>query len=207
MKAVKNGKFDIYFNATSSKFKYVCVEEYTDLKVNITINNKANWNPLYIILKDGDTLLTAATGDLVSGTTFAVSGDYIGKSLSYQFVSGDKKSESANVTISRNGATITLEEATVKLTFKLNTDNAKQWWGNVSKIHVWNTGTSFDTSWPGNEMIYDGNYTWHINVPSELVGKTINYLIHNGNGWQSKDSKLTISASGNTVTGSSIGIN
>ena len=113
----------------------------------------------------------------------------------------------ANVTITRNGATVILEETAIKLTFMLDTANSKQWWGTTAKIHVWNTGTSFDTSWPGNTLVYDGNYTWHINVPSELVGKTINYLIHNGNGWQSSDSIVTITASGVTVKGSQIGIN
>ncbi len=207
VKVAKNGKFDIYFNAETAKFKYTCVEEYTNLSVNITIDNKANWSPLYIILKDGETLLTAAEGDLVTDNKFAVSGDYIGSSLSYQFVSGDKKSEPAFVTISKNGAAVTLEENVIKLYFQLDTDNAKQWWGTTSKIHVWNTGTSFDTSWPGTTMTSEGNYTWSVVVPSELVGKTINYLIHNGNGWQSNDATVTIKAEGNTVTGSSIGIN
>jgi len=207
IKVAKNGKFDVYFNPTTNKFKYECVDEYTDLMVNITINNKANWNPLYIILKSGDTLLTAASGNLVSGNKYAVSGDYIGSSLNYQFVSGSKKSEAANVTITRNGATVMLEETIIKLKVQLNTDNSKQWWGNTMKIHVWNTGTSFDTSWPGTVMTFEGNYTWSINVPSELVGKTINYLVHNGNGWQSKDATVTISAKGNTITGSSININ
>lgn len=207
VKVAKNGKFDIYFNAETAKFKYTCVEEYTNLSVNITIDNKANWSPLYIILKDGETLLTAAEGDLVTDNKFAVSGDYIGSSLSYQFVSGDKKSEPAFVTISKNGAAVTLEENVIKLYFQLDTDNAKQWWGTTSKIHVWNTGTAFDTSWPGTTMTSEGNYTWSVVVPSELVGKTINYLIHNGNGWQSSDSTVTIKAEGNTVTGSSIGIN
>ncbi len=207
IKVAKNGKFDIYFNAATAKFKYSCVEEYTNLNVTITVDNKANWSPLYIILKDGDTLLTAAEGDLVTDNKFTVSGEYIGSSLSYQFVSGDKKSDPAFVTISRGGATVTLEENVIKLYFQLDTDNAKQWWGTTSKIHVWNTGTAFDTTWPGTTMTSEGNYTWSVVVPSELVGKTINYLIHNGNNWQSKDSKLTISAEGNTVTGSSIGIN
>ena len=207
VKAAKNGKFDIYFNASSKKLKYVCVEEYTDLKVNITINNKANWSPLYIILKDGNNLLTAPEGDAVTNNIYAVSADYIGSSLSYQFVSGTKKSDPANVTITHNGATITLEETIVKLKFQLNTANAKQWWGNTSMIHVWDTGTSFDTSWPGTQMTSEGNYTWSVVVPSELVGKTINFLIHNGNGWKSSDSKVTIKAEGNTVTGSSIGVN
>lgn len=207
IKIAKNGKFDISFNPTTKKFKYTCTEEYTDLKVDITVNNKANWSPLRVVLKAGNTLLTAAEGDLVENNKISVSGEYIGSTLSYQFFTDGKQSEVANVTISHNGATVTLEENVILLTFKLDTANSKQYWGNTSKIHVWNTGTSFDTSWPGNTLIYDGNYTWHIVVPSELVGKTINYLIHNGNGWQSKDSKLTISAEGNTVTGSSIGIN
>jgi hypothetical protein len=56
-------------------------------------------------------------------------------------------------------------------------------------------------------MIYDGNYTWHIAVPSELVGKTIKYLVHNGNGWQSADSEITIKEGDNIVKGSSIGVN
>jgi hypothetical protein len=203
----KNGRFDIYFKASEAKFKYTCVEEYTDLTVNININNKANWSPLRILLKSGDTLLTAAEGDVVTGDSFAVSGDYIGSTLTYQFFTDGKQSEPANINITKNGATVTLEETIIKLIFKLDTDNSKQYWGTTAKIHVWNTGTSFDTSWPGNAMTYDGDHTWHIIVPSELVGKTINYLVHNGNGWQSKDSKVTINAAGNTVTGSSIGVN
>lgn len=203
----KNGRFDIYFKASEAKFKYTCVEEYADLTVNISINNKANWSPLRILLKSGDTLLTAAEGDVVTGDSFAVSGDYIGSTLTYQFFTDGKQSEPANINITKNGATVTLEEIIIKLIFKLDTDNSKQYWGTTAKIHVWNTGTSFDTSWPGNAMTYDGDHTWHIIVPSELVGKTINYLVHNGNGWQSKDSKVTINAAGNTVTGSSIGVN
>ncbi|MBQ5700740.1 MAG: starch-binding protein, partial [Alistipes sp.] len=192
--------------ATSKKFKYTCIEEYTDLNVTITVDNKANWSPLYIILKDGENLITPAEGALVEGNKYTISGDYIGSSLSYQFVSGDKQSDPAFVTISKNGATVTLEENVVKLYFQLDTANAKQWWGNTSKIHVWNTNTSFDTSWPGTTMTSEGNYTWSVVVPSELVGKTINFLIHNGNNWQSKDSKVTIKAEGVTVTGSSIGV-
>ena len=201
----KNGKFDIYFNAETAKFKYTCAEEYTNLMVNITIDNKAGWNPLYITLKQGDNVI-ADKADVANGM-YQLSGDYIGSSLTYQFFTDGKQTEEANITITKNGAALTVEENVIKLIFKLDTDNSKQWWGETAKIHVWNTGTSFDTIWPGNELTYDGNYTWHIIVPSELVGKTINYLIHNGNGWQSPDSKITISASGNTVTGSSIGIN
>lgn len=202
MKAAKNGKFDIYFNG-SNKVRYVCVEEYTDLTVNITIDNKANWSPLYITLKSGENVVVENA--TVTGNVFAVSGDYIGESLSYTLSNGTKTSE-GNVTIAKDGATINLEETIIKLKVQLNTDNAKQWWGNTMKIHVWNTGTSFDTSWPGTTMTNEGNYTWSINVPSELVGKTINYLVHNGGGWQSSNATVTIKKEGNTVTSSSIGI-
>ena len=205
MKVSKNGKYNLYLNATAKKVKVECVEEYTDLKVNITIDNKANWNPLTITLKEGNTVI--ADKATVTGNTYSISGDYIGSTLTCQFFSGSKQSAVMNVAITKNGATVTLEETVIKLKVQLNTANAKQWWGNTMKIHVWETGTSFDTSWPGNTMTSEGNYTWSIIVPSELVGKTIKYLVHNGNGWQSKYSKVTIKAEGNTVTGSSIGIN
>lgn len=205
IKVNKNGKFDIYFNATSKAFKCTCVEEYAGLMVDITIDNKANWSPLYITLKDGDTVV--ADNATVTNNKYQVSGEYIGKTLTCTLSNGTKTSEVMNVAITKTGATVTLEETIIKLKVQLNTANAKQWWGDTMKIHVWETGTSFDTSWPGNAMTSEGNYTWSIIVPSELVGKTIKYLVHNGNGWQSKDSTVTIKAEGNTVTGSSIGIN
>lgn len=207
MKVAKNGKFNLYLNPTALKVRVECVEEYTDLTVNITIDNKANWSPLYIYLEADGTAITSASGALVSDNTYAVSGDYIGSTLTCKFISGSKVSEVMNVAITKDGATVTLEETIIKLMVQLTTDNAKQWWGNTMKIHVWGTGTSFDTSWPGNTMTSEGNYTWSIIVPSELVGKTINYLVHNGNGWQSSDSTVTISAEGKTVDAKTIGIN
>ena len=205
IKVAKNGKFDISFNATTKKIKVVCVEEYTDLKVNITIDNKANWSPLYITLKDGGTVV--ANNATVTNNKYQVSGEYIGKNLTCTLSNGTKTSEVMNVAITKDGATVTLEETIIKLKVQLDTDNAKTWWGNTMKIHVWETDTSFDTSWPGHAMTSEDNHTWSIIVPSELVGKTIKYLVHNGNGWQSKDSTVTIKAEGNTIKGSSIGIN
>ncbi len=203
MKAAKNGKFDISFNAAAKKIKYTCVEEYTGT-VDININNKANWSPLYITLKNGETVI--ADKQTVTDNKFAVDMNYIAEELSYTLSNGTK-TKSGIVNITKDGATITLEENVVLLKVQLDTDNAKQWWGNTMKIHVWETGTSFDTSWPGNTMKSEGNYTWSIEVPLELVGKTIKFLVHNGNGWQCPDATVTISASGNTITGSSIGIN
>ena len=201
----KNGKYDIYLNPNALQVKAVCVEEYTDLMVGITIDNQANWSPLYITLMNGDKVV--ADNVAVTDNKYQISGDYIGSTLTCTLSNGSKTSEVMNVAITKTGATVTLEETIIKLKIQLNTANSKQWWGNTMKIHVWNTGTSFDTSWPGNTMTSEGSYTWSIIVPSELVGKTINYCVHNGNGWQSKDATVKIAAEGNTVTGSSIGIN
>ena len=203
IKVNTNGKFNLYFNPTSKEFKYEVVEEYADLKVNITIDNQANWSPLYITLKSGDT--TVADKATVTNNKYAVSGAYIGETLSYALSNGSKEME-GNVSITKDGATITLEETIIKLKVKLDDSNSQQWWGNTMKIHVWNTGTSFDTSWPGNTMTSEGNYTWSITVPSELVGKTIDFLVHNGNGWQSPNSKVTIKAEGNTLTSTELKI-
>lgn len=74
-------------------------------------------------------------------------------------------------------------------------------------IYVWESGSALDTPWPGTEMTSEGNYTWSINVPSELVGKTINYIINNGDKWQSRNATVTINAEGNYVNAKDIGIN
>ena len=203
---IKSGKYDVYFNTASHAFKYECVESFDNISVNITINNKANWSPLYIYLEYNGSAITPANGALVEGSSYAVSGEYIGETLACKFISGDKVSAVYSVAVTKNGATVTLEENVVKLYYKLDDSNSQQYWGNTTKIHVWNTNTSFDTTWPGNTMTSEGNYTWSIIVPSELVGKTINFLVHNGNGWQSPDSKVTIKAEGNTVTSTSLGV-
>lgn len=205
MTVSKNGKYDLYLNPNANKVKVKCVEEYTDLMVTITVDNKANWSPLYITLKDGNAVI--ANKASVTNNKYQISAEHIGKTLTCTLSNGTKTSEVMNVSITKTGATVTLEETIIKLKVQLNTNNAKQWWGNTMKIHVWETGTSFDTTWPGNTMASEGNYTWSIIVPSELVGKTIKYCVHNGNGWQSKDATVTISAGGNSVTGTSIGIN
>ena len=203
IKVNMNGKFNLYFNPSTKAFKCECVEEYVDLKVNITIDNKANWSPLYITLKSGNT--TIVDNATVTNNKYAVSGNYIGETLSYVLSNGSKTNE-GNVSITKTGATITLEETIIKLKVKLVDSNSQEYWGNTMKIHVWNTGTSFDTSWPGHTMTSEGNYTWSITVPSELVGKTIDFLVHNGNGWQCPDSKVTIKAEGNTLTSTELKI-
>ena len=97
IKIAKNGKFDISFNAATSQFKYTCVEEYSNLTVSIAIDNKAGWSPLRLVLKSGDNFITAPEGDLIEGSSYAVSGDYIGSSLTYQFLTDGKQGEDAQL--------------------------------------------------------------------------------------------------------------
>ena len=204
IKASKNGKFDIYFNTVSKVFKYTCTEEYTSLTVDIIFDNKANWSPLYVTLKSGETIV--ADNATVTDNKYTVSGEYIGQTLTY-IVSNGTKTLEGNVTIAKSGATISVDEVIITLTFVADTDNTKQWFANAH-IHVWGTGTAIDSpGWPGIAMTDNGDKTWSINVPSELVGKTINYVVNNGGDWKSNDSTVTIKAEGNTINLSSIGIN
>ena len=207
MKPAKNGKFDVYFNATSKVVKYTCVEEYTNLTVNVTIENKAGWNPLYITLTNGTQ--TIVSNAVVSNNVYAISGDYIGQSLSYTLSNGSKTS-TGNVTISKTGATIELEEVAVvtRIVYKNVNSNQQQYWGNKTCLYVWGSGSTLDTGWPGNVMTKDTKeaHTWYITIPSSLVGKTINYIINNGGGWQSADKKLTIKEGDNVLTDAMLGI-
>ena len=106
----KNGKFDIYFNLSTLSFKYTCVEEFTDRTVDIVIENRAEWNPLYIHLSHNGTAITPEEGALVEGNTYAVNANYIGETLSYYFTTTDKSTEPQNVTIKRDGATVYVVE-------------------------------------------------------------------------------------------------
>ena len=205
MKVSKNGKYDVYLNPEDLKVKVVCVEEYTDLTVDITIDNRANWSPLYINLWKGEELI--ADNAEVTDNKYTISGDYICETLTYQLGNGSKSTEVQSLSITKQGASIILDETIVKLKVQLTTANAKQWWGNTMKIHVWNSGTSFDTTWPGHTMTSEGNYTWSIIIPSDLIGKTINYKVHNGNGWESNNSTLNVSAEGHTIDATSLGVN
>ena len=104
-----NGKFDIYFSVKTHEIKYTCVEEYSSLTVNITIDNQAKWNPVFITLKSGNTEIASKV--TVSNNTYAVSGAYIGEGLTYELTtSSNAAAVTGDVTITKNGATIVLPE-------------------------------------------------------------------------------------------------
>ena len=108
----KNGKYNLYLNPKAMMVKAECVEEYTDLMVNITIDNKAKWDPLTITLKKDDNVIVDKV--TVTGQTYAISGDYIGSTLICQFHSGDKDSKIEELTITKNGAQATVESTEVE---------------------------------------------------------------------------------------------
>ncbi len=105
-----SGKFDIYFNTANKHFKYVFVEELTDRTVDITIDNRAEWNPLYIHLSHNGEAITAEEGALIEGTTYPVSIEYIGETLSYYFTTTDKSTEPQDIVITKDGATAVVAE-------------------------------------------------------------------------------------------------
>ena len=202
IKIDKNGIYNLYFNESGAKFKYT-YEAITGT-VNITINNVANWSPVYITLKSGDTTIVSKA--TVLNNVYAISKDFIGESLDYTLTTTGDKSISGKISVTKAGASINLVEEVIKLTFQLDTDNTKQWWGTKSYIYIWNTDTSVNNSWPGVEMISDGNHTWHYDLPASLAGKKLTYIIYNGVSWQSADSTLILSKDGHTIKGSEIGI-
>ena len=107
--STKTGKFDIYFNPANKHFKYVLVGELEGT-VDIVIDNRAEWNPLYIHLSHNGVAITPEEGALIEGATYPVSIEYIGETLSCYFTTTDKSTEPQNVTITKDGATAVVAE-------------------------------------------------------------------------------------------------
>lgn len=86
------------------------------------------------------------------------------------------------------------QNTTVPFIFILDNDNHKQWWGEVAYLYVWDaSGNNIKGNWPGTAMAYDAStFTFTGGIPKEYVGKELNFIVHNGNGWQTKDSKMTV---------------
>lgn len=86
------------------------------------------------------------------------------------------------------------QNTTVPFIFILDNDNHKQWWGEVAYLYVWDaSGNNIKGDWPGTAMAYDAStFTFTGGIPKEYVGKELNFIVHNGNGWQTQDSKMTV---------------
>ena len=86
-------------------------------------------------------------------------------------------------------------DTTVPFTFILDNDNHKTWWGEVAYLYVWDdaSGNEIKGDWPGKAMVYEAStFTFTGGIPKEYVGKELNFIVHNGRGWKTKDSKMTV---------------
>ena len=92
-----------------------------------------------------------------------------------------------------------------KIVFELNTDNAKQWWGDTSYLYLEINETPQLEAWPGRKMNKVDTYKWECEIPSSLVGKTVYCQVHQNKDWIGKGNiKFTYVY---TIKGSDIGIN
>ena len=200
-----NGKFDIYFSAKTHELKYTCVDEYTSLTVNITIDNQAKWNPVFITLKSGN--ITIASKATVSNNTYAVSGNYIGEGLTYELTtSSNAVAVTGEVSITRNGATIVLPEQKaeepVKNMLYLKPNN--NWKVDNARFAAYFFGNG--EKWVSMTAVSGKSGYYEVEVPAGWEGKNVIFCRMNpsasANNWNNKwdqTSDLTIPTNGNNL--------
>ena len=218
IKVTKNGVFTISLNPNEKKFTVACTEEYTDLTVQITVKNERTWNSVnaYFWVENGDADVDITTSpgpslskDANGNYVYEIDGQYIGQNIGYIF--SDNGNDATNpdyFKLSRNGNNFTIAAAApAKFYFQLDTENSKQWWGETAYLHVWTSNGDLFGGWPGKLMIYEGDYKFSCEVPAEYIGKTINFKVHNGNGWEGSNQTDVILKEEQTYLGSNIGVN
>ena len=164
--ATATGKFDIYFNTSNKHFKYTLVEALTDRTVDITIDNRAEWNPLYLHLSHNGAAITPEEGVLIEGGAYAVSVDYIGETLSYHFTTTDKATEPQNVKVTRDGATVYVIEGSSEVVP-----------GELSAYNVPGVHNNWDTTATPTPMYVAGDLCVAYNVA------TTEFKINGNNKW------------------------
>lgn len=218
IKVTKNGVFTISLNPNEKKFTVACTEEYTDLTVQITVKNERTWNSVnaYFWVENGDADVDITTSpgpslskDANGNYVYEFDGQYIGQNIGYIFSDNGNDATSPDYfKLSHKGNNFTVAAAApAKFYFELNTDNAKQWWGETAYLHVWTSNGDLFGGWPGKLMTYEGNYKFSCEVPAEYIGKTINFKVHNGNGWEGSNQTNVILKEEQTYLGSNIGVN
>jgi len=214
----KNGRYDVFFNEKDKTITATCVEEYTNVKVQIIVKDEKNLPAVNLHLwkenGDNDENITgewpgaALSKDAQGNYVYELDGKYIGDQLGYILSNnGADQTNPDYWTATRKGTTFVIAAAApAKLIFKLDTDNTKQWWGTTTYVHMWTSEGDLFGGWPGKLMTYEGDYTFSCEISGEYVGKTLNYMIHNNNNWKSAEKTLTLEAE-QTISGSSININ
>lgn len=204
IKVNKNGKFTISLNPTDKKFKVVCVEEYTDLKVKIIVKNeRTSWSSvnMYMWVEDGSNKIeiTSNPGPALSKDSsgnyyYELDGKYIGETVYFIFSNnGNDKTDSDSMLVSRSGGTITITTIPpAKFTMTLDTSTLTTYWGTTAYLYVW-TDEKVEPlgSWPGKKMTYEASSkSFTCDIPAEYIGKKLNFIVHNNTGWQTSDKEM-----------------
>lgn len=199
----KNGLFDITFNTDTKAITATCVEEYTDLKVRIYVDNQKGWNPLnihcWIVNGDADIPLTEWPGIQMTKDSsneffyYEIDGKYIGSQIGYVINNGTDQTDNLYQTLTPEGFTYVLPNEICKLIVKVN--KSIDWYNKY--LYSWTSDGDLTGSWPGTKMSYDkeeGNYyVYHYDYPGTLDGQTINYIINGNGSGQTKDLTVKLS--------------
>ena len=219
MTVEKNGIFDIVFDSETNEITATCIEEYTDVKVILTVKNeRTNWGSVYMHLwkenGEEDEPITVWPGASLSADsqgnyTYELDGKYISENIGFIFSdNGTDQTNADYITVSRKGHNLTIASMPpAKFYFVLDTDNSKQWWGTTAYLHMWTSDGDLFGGWPGKLMTYDGDYKFSCDIPAEYINKIVNFKVHNGNGWEGANQNNKTIAAEQTYNGSSIGIN
>lgn len=70
-------------------------------------------------------------------------------------------------------------------------------WSDNIKVHIWNSGTSYNTTWPGVAMTNNGDGTF--SYDNSAIGNGCNVVIHDSNGQQTSDLYIPAYSQGTTV--------
>ena len=202
MKVSKNGKHDLYLNPNTMKVKAVCVEENTDIKVQISVTNQRtswgsvnmylwyeeNGNKVDITTSPGPALIKNASGNYV----YELDGRYIGETIYYVFSNnGADQTDQDNFIASHKGHSLTITTVPpAKFTMTLDTSTLTTYWGSTAYLYVWTDAPKVEPlgGWPGKKMTYNSSKKeFTCDIPSEYIGKKLNFIVHNNTGWQSAD--------------------
>ena len=198
----KNGIHDLYLNPNAEEVKAICVEEYTDIKVQIkVVNERTSWtsvnmylwyeengNKVDITTSPGPALTKDASGNYV----YELDGKYIGETIYYVFSNnGADKTDQDNLVASRNGHSLTISSLPpAKFTMTLDTSTLTTYWGTTAYLYVWTDAPKVEPlgGWPGKKMTYNSSKKeFTCDIPSEYIGKKLNFIVHNNSGWQTAD--------------------
>jgi len=202
----KNGIFDIEFNTENKTIAVSCIKEFTDLKVKIYVENQKKWSPLnihcWVEKGDNDIALTEWPGSAMTKESeglyyYEIDGSYIGNEIGYIINNGSEQTDDLFQKLTKDGFTYILPNEVCRLTVKI-LKSTYDWYNNY--IYSWLDGEEPSGSWPGTKMSWDkeenGYKIYYYDFPAKYDGKTMNFIINNGEGTQTGNLSIQLSKSG-----------